>query len=235
MTKNPNEAPAARGIERWTDAGATPVWALLRDCTEGPGEEAWRELVLRCGPSLTAAVRRLLRRAAGDADPAAVEDLVQEVYCRLLASWRRPSRRFRGSCDAEAAVFLRRVAASVVLDRRREACAGKRGGGRQAAPLGELVQSVPAPAAAQPDAELRDREARREFLLRCRAVLGRRASRSTLRVVELALLDGLSTREIVARFPSGPKASGVNSVIFRLRRRFAREGVAVPRRKRRAA
>lgn len=235
MTTNPNEAPATSGNESWIAAGAAPVWALLRDCTAGPGDAAWSELARRCGPRLAAEVRRLSRRAGAAAEPAAVEDLVQEIYCRLLACWRRPCRRFRGSTDAEAAAFLRRVAASVVLDRRREAFAEKRGGGRQATQLGELVQSVPAHAAEQPDAELRDREARRLFLLRCRAVLGRRASRSTLRVVELALLDGLSTREIVARLPAGPKASGVNSVIFRLRRRFAREGVAVPRRKRRAA
>ncbi len=81
------------------------------------------------------------RRAAGAAAPGRrraganaerVEDLVQEVYCRLLGGGRRP-RSFRGESEAQLMTYLQRVAASVVVDARRVALAEKRCGGHRVA------------------------------------------------------------------------------------------------------
>jgi hypothetical protein len=56
-----------------------------------------------------------------------------------------------------------------------------------------------------------------------------------VRVAELAILDGLSSGEIVRAFGGRLRETGINSTVFRLRRRLERSGVAIPRRTRRSA
>jgi DNA-directed RNA polymerase specialized sigma24 family protein len=94
------------------------------------GEIGWDEFVDRYARPLHAAVRRALARVDRRAGRELVEDLVQEVWCRLLEQGVRPHR-FRGRAHREVAGYLGRVAASVVVDRTRAACAVKRGGEHQ--------------------------------------------------------------------------------------------------------
>ena len=213
-----------------------PSWDLLRDCTAGECEASWNELVRRVSPRLERSVRRLLRRLGGEDDPSRVEDLLQEVFFRLVASWGRPARRFRGSSEAEATSYLHRVALHVVLDSRRDACAGKRGGGwRTLRLLAEEAEALPAPLSDSPESGLLRRDQRRIFRRRCRELLGPRTSARTVRIAELALLEGLTSGGIVARGGSGPGISGVNSIVHRLRRGLERRGCELPRRARRRA
>ena len=57
---------------------------LLRRCAGGGDEVAWRRFVELFGPALDAGVRRVARQAGLPGDPASREELLQEVYCRLL-------------------------------------------------------------------------------------------------------------------------------------------------------
>jgi DNA-directed RNA polymerase specialized sigma24 family protein len=207
---------------------------LFRSCTSDNCELAWREFVARFQGRIVTALRRTLLRLSSDpgADDERVEDLVQEVYCRLLAAGRR--RRFHGSSEAQLMTYLQRVAMSVVVDSRREALAEKRWGGRRVA----WADWHEAPAAAAglddgPEDRLLAGERRRDFLAICRQALGQRATATAVRVARLALLEGWTSREIVAGLDGKVGVAGVDSIIHRLRRSLAGQGIALPRRDRR--
>lgn len=229
---SPRLQPAApsRSVEPPSRSSAD----LFRSCTSDNCELAWREFVARFQGRLVTAVRRtLLRLSSGaGADDERVEDLVQEVYCRLLGAGRR--RRFHGSSEAQLMTYLQRVAMSVVVDARREALAEKRWGGRRVA----WADWQEAPAAGAgiedgPEDRLLAGERRRDFLVICRQALGRRATPTAVRVARLALLEGWTSREIVAGLDGTVGVAGVDSIIHRLRQSLAGRGIALPRRDRR--
>lgn len=206
---------------------------LFRTCSAGNCDAAWQEFVARFHGRLVTAVRRaLLRLGVPGGHDERVEDLVQEVYCRLLGGGRRP-RHFRGDSEAQLMTYLQRVAASVVVDARRVALAEKRWGGQRVAwAEWKLAPAVGIPAASGPDDRLFADERRRAFLALCRQALGRRATPTTVRIARLALLEGWSSREIARGLAGRMGIAGVDSVIYRLRRNLARRGIELPRRDR---
>jgi hypothetical protein len=104
-------------MEPWTELGfsSTP-------------EAAWETLIRRYGAGLEARVRRSLRQAGVRPRGEHIEEIVQEVYCRLLAggSWRL--RQCRATSQNQLGAFLGKVAERVALDHVRAARAQKRGG-----------------------------------------------------------------------------------------------------------
>ncbi len=104
-------------MEPWTELGfsSTP-------------EAAWETLISRYGTGLKARVRRALRRTGMRPRGELIEEIVQEVYCRLLAggSWRL--RQCRATSQYQVSAFLGKVAERVALDHVRAARAQKRGG-----------------------------------------------------------------------------------------------------------
>ncbi len=210
---------------------------LFRACSSANCEGAWSEFVERFHPRLVSAVRRtLLRFDSLRTSEERVEDLVQEIYCRLLGGGRRRLRRFRGRNEAQLMTYLQRVAASVVVDARRRALAEKRRGGHRVR-LEErmLPPSLTGLDADGPEEQLLARERRRAFLVLCRHALGRRASPATVEIARLALLEGWTSREIAAGLRGEMGIAGVDSVIYRLRRNLAGRGITLPRRDPRAA
>ncbi len=209
---------------------------LFRSCAAGNCDRAWREFVARFHSRLVTAVRRALLRQ-GAASPTGayepgVEDLVQEVYCRLLADGSR-QRCFHGSSEGQLMTYLQRVAASVVVDARREALAAKRRGGHHL--LWADWRQAPATGAGEesgPEDRLLVGERRRAFLAICRRALGRRANATTLRIARQALLEGWTSREIAAGLGGALGVAGIDSIIHRLRRSLAAQGIALPRRDR---
>ena len=211
---------------------------LFRVCAAGTCERSWREFVARFHSRLVIAVRRSLLRLGGpgaEAEPA--EDLVQEVYCRLLGGGGsgRP-RQFRGSSEAQLMSYLQRVAVSVVVDAHRATLAQKRAGGRlvvleewRLTPLSGFNDVI------GPEDRLLAGERRRDFLQICRRALGRNATAETLRIARLALLEGWTSREIAAVLGGGLSVAAVNTIIHRLRRKLVGHGVELPRRDRRVA
>ena len=161
--------------------------------------------------------------ARGDEDDPA--ELLQELWCRLLAGEGRLLRAFRGTSRGEATVYLGRVVRSVVVDRLRQRLARKRH-----AKLVGLSTHDPADLAPGPEARLLGRERRGAARRRLHDLLGPRVGRRSRRAVELALLDGLSSREIAARSRGTTTVGAVNSLVHRVRRRLATQGLRTPHR-----
>lgn len=205
-----------------------------REHSTAGGEIGWNEFVDRYARPLHAAVRRALTRVQRRADRELVEDLVQEVWCRLLEQGVRPHR-FRGRAHREVAGYLGRVAASVVVDRTRAACAVKRGGEQRTLrieggagdrrPLDRLPDPAPSP-----EHRTLRRERRRLLVDRCRRLAGSGGlGRRNARIAVLALVGGWTSREIAAAV-GGLAPSSVDSVIHRIKRRLATGGRPLPRR-----
>ena len=204
---------------------------LVRRMAASGDHQSWREFIDRAGRRLVARVRRSLRRVGSPVGEELVEELLQEVYCRLLERGRRLLRSFRGVTEGEVMTYLGKVVDSVVIDHLRAAGAAKRGQDRQVAAnaLGGCFELLADPGRS-PEEALLARERRSLFLSRCRQVVGGRAARRQLRIVELALLEGWSSREIAAAAGTGLVASSVDSLVYRVRRRLAEEGLRLPRR-----
>lgn len=210
-----------------------PITIAAESRTHGGAAAGWEQFVTRFDRPLGAAVRRALTRFGLAPQRELVEDLVQEVYCRLLETGPRP-RDFRGRNDREVTSYLGRVARSLVVDQLRRRRAVKRGGEwRQAAGgVGEsdLAERVADPAAS-PEDRLLAGERRRLFLARCRRCAGAgEVGRRNLRILELALLDGWSSREIARALGGELLASSVDTLLHRMRRRLAAGGLQLPRR-----
>lgn len=209
---------------------------LFRSCASGDCERAWREFVARFHSRLITAVRRsLLRLGMPGADAERVEDLVQEVYFRLLGGGGRP-RRFLGTSEAQLMTYLQRVALSVVVDERRVALARKRRSGPhvvlQEWRLASLAGVAGLADVAGPEERLLLGEKRRAFVEICRDALGRRASPTALTIARLALLEGWTSREIAAGLGGQIGVAGVDSVIYRLRCKLSSRGIELPHRDR---
>ncbi len=206
---------------------------LLNRCALAGEAEDWEEFVERYRHRLTAGIRRALRRAGAMAAREEQEDLLQNVYCRLLEESGRTLRRCRGGGDRAVGAYLARIAESVTIDHLRAVGAAKRGRHRMVHfrsdpwfdPLARAVDPHPTP-----EERLLRRERWQVFLGRCRAAVGTRSPRRDLTVLHLALFEGLSSREISERLGGGLRPTSVDSLIFRLRRRLSRAGVALPRR-----
>jgi len=191
-------------------------------------EAAWERLVARYGPALKARVGSVLRRAGVRPSGDQVEEIVQEVYCRLLAAGGRRLRRCRATSEGQVAAFLGRVAERVALDQLRAARAQKRGGAPATAsgawsPWGDPPrdpQERAADPAANPEELMLGRERLLLFLERCGTLAGRRDYRRNARILALAAA-GMSSGEI-ARALGGPlTARSVDGLLPRLRRYVA--------------
>lgn len=185
---------------------------------------AWDELVERVGPYLEICVRRSLRRLEVAPRDGEVEEVVQEIYFRLLDHGGRRLRSFAGHHAGQGQAFLRQVAHRVILDRVRHAEACKRSGKGS----GNLSRAMRLPASelgfrphGDPERHLLARERMRELFERCRAAGGRRHQDRNLHILQLALVEGRSSREISHKLGGRLTPSSVDSVIHRLRRRLA--------------
>lgn len=200
----------------------TPVARLIHQCCRTDSGPAWEELVRRFG--------NVIREAVYDATHVLEvarchdlrQELVQEVYCRLLEDRRRYLRRFRGSSETEARTFFARVARSVVHTHARRLRAQKRGGAQDPAKLvacGAATGMIyPNPS---PELRLLRREKLRTFWARAREALGDDpAGRRKLSILRLATVEGFTHQEISHRIRGALRPTGVGSLIFRVRRQL---------------
>jgi RNA polymerase sigma factor (sigma-70 family) len=189
-----------------------------------PRQEAWDRFVGLHARQVEAAVRQAARSVGGAAERDELEDLTQEVYCRLLQrdsgelpELDHPARRF---------VYLRRVARSVIIDRRRAGAAKKRGRGRLILSWDSVEiarQRDAVDSAATPEERLLLRERSRDLLASCRRILrGRRAERN-LRIVRLAWVEGWNSREISKRLEGELAPSSIDTLLSRVRKRLLEE------------
>ena len=227
----PSRFPAASRREN-PPVAALGSAELFRRCSAGNCDRAWQEFFERFHSRLRTAVRRALVRLGSPGDnEERVEDLVQEVYCRLLKAARR--RRFGGRNEAQLMAYLQRVVTSVVVDAHRLALAEKRRGGKRVAWSDwRIAPELCVAEECGPEYRLLAGERRRSFLAICRHALGRRATPTAVRVARLALLEGWTSREIAADLDGRMGPSGIDSIVCRLRHRLAEQGIALPRRER---
>lgn len=209
--------------------------SLLGRCASAPADErSWRLLVERLGPPVRGAVAGALLAGRGAVDPDQVDDLVQEVWCRLLERDRRALRGCRGDGHAAVVRYVKRIALAVAVDALRSDGAGKRAPRR--------LQSIEDPRCesraaidrrACPERRLLARERVGRFFGLCRELVDGAARGERLRIVRLAWLEGWSSREIAAEL-GGWSPSAVDCLLHRLRTRLAARGERAPRRLREA-
>lgn len=196
----------------------------------------WDGLVRRHGTRLKAVVRRALRRRSHAADDELVEDLVQEVWCRVFERCRHRLVGLAAGGEGHLTFsYLAQMARNVAVDRVRAERAAKRGGGwlrrdaggEEGDALAEIADPAPGP-----EQRLLSRERRRRFRQRCRPYVSRRRAGRDLAIVERALLDGWSSRQILRALDDTLSESSVDTLVHRVRRGLASEGVEVAPRKR---
>lgn len=210
---------------------AIPFEQLL-DPQQLPDDSAeWPRLERHLGPWIRGRLTRLLARRGMAAGNDQLAELVQEVYCRLFERARRPSASRRPAGRPAAAAYFARLVDSVAIDRWRQRHAGKRRGELRLVTADDVEPTSELPS---PEQELLAAEAAGELRRELAAALGLATRRHHLRALELALVEGWSSREIAARFPGGLSATAIDSLISRLRRRLARRGLTLPRRPRRS-
>jgi len=205
--------------------------SLLAACASARAEEApWNLLVDRLGPPVRGGVLGALALCRESGDPDLVDELVQEVWCRLLERERRVLALCRGTSDHAVLGYVRRVAARVAVDVLRAGGARKRRP-LHLASLDDPERALPPAADGRscPERSLLARERIDGLLGLCRELLGHRAHADRVRIVRLAWLEGRSSTEIAAELP-GWTVTGIDSLLHRLRRRLAARGVLVPRR-----
>ncbi len=193
-------------------------------------ERGWERLVERHGAGMRKRVRRVLMGVGVRPLADQVEEVVQEVYCRLLAGGGRRLRGCRAGDEEKMGAYLGRVAERVALDQVRTAGAAKRGGGKMVEVGPEEVAERAADPGASPEERLLAAERRREFLRRCLAVARPGRARREARIATLALVDGWTSAEIAAAAGDGMTAGSVASVVYRIRRGLLAQGLVVPAR-----
>ncbi|HSM15325.1 MAG TPA: sigma-70 family RNA polymerase sigma factor [Thermoanaerobaculia bacterium] len=173
------------------------------------------------------AVRGMLLRCGVRPDPDRIRDLEQEVWCRLIERLRRGRSGPRRVHTGETVRYLRRVAASTVVDHLRSSGAAK----RRPAALVSLEEPHPSAGAdprSDPESGLLAREELRRRVEAWRRALRGRAAAERFRIVRLAWLHGLPSAEIARRLGGRWTPGGIDSMLCRLRARLEARGEATP-------
>ncbi len=205
---------------------------LLACCAAGAEDDsAWDAFIERIQGRVRGGVIAALTRCGEPRDPDFVDDLVQDVWCRLLERDRRILQRCRGTSEGEVMTYLRRVAASVVVDALRARGALKRRADDLVSISGEaewalrLVDRTSCP----------ERRAIATQRLRMLLRACRRGSRT--HPVDRAFADrtarsdrGLELGEIAALFDGSWTRPAIDSTLYRVRRKLTRLGIRIPRR-----
>src|SRR5262245_4643402 len=185
----------------------------------------WEEMIARHRHRLAARLRAALARCGlGTADDL-VEDLMQEVLCRLLERHGRSLSTGPAQNDLALGAYLGRMAERAVVDRVRYLAAAKRAG------RGLVSLSQPAvagQAAATPDGRPTPEERalsadrwRRLWRAFSGIELGEHGPRYRL-VLALVAIAGWSSSEVAGLMPGRPSAATASVRLHRLRHRLRR-------------
>ncbi len=194
------------------------------------GLPSGEEIVRRFGERLEAKAWRALAQLGAPPRADQVEEVLQEVYCRLLD--RDALTACRAANEGQAVAYLFRVVDSVVFDQLRRGRAAKRGGGWASRSMPRAQERRLLRAKVDPGGTPEDRllaSERRRLLFACWRDIGNEMQgERNLRILRLALIEGWSSREIARTHKLSP--SSIDTVVHRLRRRLSEDGYALPRR-----
>ncbi|MEM7350685.1 MAG: hypothetical protein AAF657_07755 [Acidobacteriota bacterium] len=195
---------------------------LFHRCLAGTHGDAWRLFIDRHGKALRQTVFQMALRCYLPLRGPDVDEIVQEIYYRLLAS---RGQQFRGRTDAELWAYLSRMALNLLIDRKRAERASKRRP-RQRVP----GSSCDAPIVKlDPEERLLGKERRRAFFARCLEVTRLESPGLELRALDMAYFGGWTSAEIARRLEHLSVAQ-INALVIRLRRHLAKRGIHLPRR-----
>jgi RNA polymerase sigma factor (sigma-70 family) len=195
----------------------------------------WSAVVRRHDARLRGRVRRTLNRLGLRAQLELVDEIVQDVYCRLLEGGEHRLRQGGSGSDTSLLAYLGTIAERTVLDQVRTASALKRTGlstvrlGRLSRRARRAVERIADPGPTPEQTAMRS-EGRRQLLDRCREMRGLGPGRRNAWVMRLAVLEGYSSREIAAAAGGRVSPHTIDMLVHRLRRRLARSGFALTRR-----
>lgn len=210
----PSSIPTQPSVE----ATYLPPADLLRRCAHGSEPRVWRQFVGRYEEVLQAGVHHGFR-LTGRLSPQAAdrEDMLQEVYCRLLAAGRKRLRNCRAEGNNAVSAFLYRMAVRVVLDHYRMGVAVRRGGRTKTRPeawRGELDYHLE-PATEDQEGHLLRRHALRTALRRYSG--SRQHRRRDVQIWLLTTLAGFRQDEIPRILPGGVTTRMVGKAVGRVR------------------
>lgn len=214
--------------------GIARAWRRSVARMEEPQARAWAELYAHCRRVAAHVVRQWTDGADHDRGTELVDEVVQDLFCRLLERDGRLLRRATVESDRRLASYVARICRSILIDRRRQESAVKRGGDRVIVGLDDASateerRTVP-PAASPERRAVRTDLARRTAALVCESARRCAQPERDLWIFRRFVLDGWSVREISGSVGLG--GPGVSAVVLRLRRRardLARRGELVPR------
>lgn len=192
-------------------------------------ETDWGDLVCSRDRLLRSRVWRVLRRLGLRGRPELVEDLLQEVYCRLFEDDAVRVRRCRDGLERSMDSYLALIAERTVYDQVRQASALKRRGVEIVPHRRHRLEEVPDPRS-DPERRALCRDECRWFLGQCRTLRGVGSGRRNVWVIRLALLSGYSSREIARAAGGRMTPRGVDLLVHRIRRRLARNGFSLQHR-----
>lgn len=183
------------------------------------GDAGWEDILREHEGMMRARIWRLLDRVGQTPGKELIEEIVQEVYCRLFGD---ALRRWRGRSVRELLAFMGTVAERTVVDHLRRVQAVKRTGIREIC-LGRRIELIPDPR--DPEQDLLLAESRSVVLRRCRDVPSRRGRRRNVWVARMALLEGYTNQEIAQAAGGRISPANVACLVHRLRRRLVRHEV----------
>lgn len=194
-----------------------PVRELIRACAAGNDGAAWEEFVTRFQRPISLSIARIASKWGKD--PALyVDDLLQEVYCKLWADKCRLLSQFAQEHSDDAVLgYIKTIAINVAHDHFKSLQSQKHGGGE----TDQMAEDFdpPAHSGSFGHSEAMDREV---FLKQVDAQLrgcasGANQERDRL-IFWFYYLQGMSAKAIAALATIKLTAKGVEAVIFRLTR-----------------
>ncbi len=185
-----------------------------------PADEAgWEALVRRHEGSMRFRVVHFLERLGQPPERELLDEIIQDVYCRLFED---ALRRWRGRTEAELLAYLGTIAERTAIDHLRVAQAAKRNGFRRVH-LGRRIEAIPD--SRDPERDLLHAEAQRLVLRRSRELArGGEGRRRNVWVARMVILEGWTNQEIAGRAGGRISPGNVACLIHRLRRRLQRQG-----------
>jgi RNA polymerase sigma-70 factor, ECF subfamily len=202
--------------------------AVLRRCLATGDRADWEGFMELTQPLVAAGVLRGLGRF-GSPQRELADDLVQETFLKLCSNSFRILRAFRGDNGLALQVYLKTIAASVVVDHLRASSAQKKGEGKRPANIDDV-----APFLAVDDQQFAEFE-RRAMLERVEECLEGQEERNRT-IFWLYHRQGLTPKAIASLGGIGMSSDGVETALYRLtravrdcvKRAMTRRAAAIP-------
>lgn len=200
------------------------TYELFERCVDQGDDESWEQFLSRCGSNLRRILAATRASLIGPLEGLEIEDLAQDLCCRLLAV---PSG-FEGRSDGEVWGYVWRAVRTLMSDRRRYLMADKRNADSRwhdPVMLEELICQHP-----DPERRLLAEESWERFLESCAGCFPRTRRGFVRRLIRLVLLEGCNSQEAAERLGMGLSAKQVDNFMVRLRRNLLKRGIHLPRR-----